>query len=330
MYRLLVIGGLLAALFGCGAADEAPASDRSGGVAEPAHTLLVAAEPAPINREVAATVRSLDHFQVAAEVDGRILRTTAEVGDRVAAGLLLAELDASVLTAQRDAAQAAFDLALSEKERVQRLVEGKVAPPRELEAVVSLWKRAAADLAVAAEGLARTQVRAPLAGVVEARWLSAGDLAYPGKALYSLYDPARLLLEAQVPVEDRAAVALGTLLDWELEGHVSRAAVSEVAPSSDPRSRTLRVRLALQEEGAEFLAGLAPGSFGLLRYQIGTRPRLAVPHQAVTRSGQLALILVEVPGAGWRRRALRVGPLRDGRIEVLSGLAAGERIGWNQ
>ncbi|NQU47998.1 MAG: efflux RND transporter periplasmic adaptor subunit [Planctomycetes bacterium] len=294
----------------------------------PSTTAVVSVSEAQLWREVPTSVRSLDHISVSAEVNGRVMQVHAEVGDRVEKGQPLATLDDSVLTSMNDSAKAALELATAEKERVQRLVDAKVASQRELDAAQSVYKRALAAVDLAQTDLKRTVVRAPVNGIVEARLNGPGDLAFPGKPLYSLYDPTRLVLDVQIPIADRHAVDLGMELPWAIGTHQSSSKVTEIAPSSDPRSRTLRVRLELGQQPQEFLRTLAPGTFGVLRYSAGNRPFVAIPQQALRQVGQVQMVLVQDEFEQWRRRAVRTGNRRGGEIEILSGLIGGETVGW--
>lgn len=297
-----------------------------GAEAAPASTWTTVIESVARTREVPATVRSLDHIAVAAEVEGRVLQVHAELGDRVAAGQKLATLDPSALRLRVEAAQAALDLAVAERGRVDRLLAERVASEREADAAASAEKQARAHLELAQSALAKAVVVSPVDAIVEARQVSPGDLAVPGKALFALYDPARLVLEAQIPLDDRAPVVVGGVLEFELHDLQAQAPVLEIAPTSDPRSRTLRVRLSL----AEFEAStrLVPGAFGLLRYPAGEQARMLVPQAAVKRVGQLELVLAQDSAGQWRRRAVRTGARLGDDVEVLAGLDAGDVIGW--
>lgn len=296
----------------------------------PQQSVVVTVSEAQLWREVPASVRSLDHISVSAEVNGRLLQVHAEVGDRVSKGQPLATLDDSVPTSMHASAKADLELATAEMDRVQRLVDAKVASQRELDSVQSKYKRAVAALEVAKTDLERAVVRAPVDGIVEERLNGPGDLAFPGKPLYSIYDPTRMVLDVQIPIDDRHAVDLGTELPWTIGSHSSKSKVTEISPSSDPRSRTLRVRLELGEQPQEFLRTLAPGTFGVLRYSAGQRAFIAVPAAAVRQVGQVQMVLVQDQHQQWRRRAVRTGQLRDQQIEILSGLVGGETIGWTR
>ncbi|MBC8328436.1 MAG: efflux RND transporter periplasmic adaptor subunit [Planctomycetes bacterium] len=309
-----------------GREGKSPPPPASRAAAEaPSYTSTARLQVVPVWREIAATVRSLEHIQASAETAGRLLKVHADVGDHVRAGQLLAEIDASALEASLTVAVAAVELAQAEADRVRRLRDEKIAPEQEWDRAQTRLRQAQAQLAIAEIQLARAQVLAPVDAVVEARVVGPGDLAVPGTPLFQLYDPLQVCLEAQVPVGDRDFAGLGATLSWSLGHREGASAVSEVAPSSDSRSRTVRIRVPL--------AGLegpgdrpAPGDFGTLRYRVGERQQVVVPAAAVFRVGQVEMVLVKAD-RGWVRRAVRTGAVRQAEVEVLSGLAGGEEIG---
>jgi multidrug efflux pump subunit AcrA (membrane-fusion protein) len=106
-------------------------------------------------------------------------------------------------------------------------------------------------------------------------------------------------------------------LDQTLEG-----TVSQVIPAADPGTRTALVRVDLPR-----VEGLRTGQFGRMRVAIGTRSALIVPIEAVVRVGGLDSVRVVGQDGRQAARYVRVGAeIGAGRIEVLSGLAEGERV----
>jgi multidrug efflux pump subunit AcrA (membrane-fusion protein) len=67
--------------------------------------------------------------------------------------------------------------------------------------------------------------------------------------------------------------------------------------------------------------------FGKLEIPIGKRDAILVPSEAIIRVGQLTTVSAQV-GDRWERRYVSLGEERDGYVEVLAGLDAGETIGW--
>jgi hypothetical protein len=97
--------------------------------------------------------------------------------------------------------------------------------------------------------------------------------------------------------------------------------VDEIVPSADPGSRSFLVKT-----NVPTYPGLYPGMFGRLFIPVGETKRIYVPVGAVTQVGQLDYVIVTTD-QGPARRYVRLGShSRDGFLEVISGLAAGEKI----
>jgi RND family efflux transporter MFP subunit len=228
------------------------------------------------------------------------------------------------------AAQAQRDLAKSELARVEELLKRNVTTRQRHDQVVSALRVAEAEvdrlrqsLAEAETALSYTEIRAPGAGRVIDRLAEPGDVAAPGQPLLRLYDPAALRVEA--PVRESLAVNLtvGQTLRVEIPAlqETVEGPIDEIVPFSDPGARTLLVKVAIPAD-PRLLAGM----FARAAIPAGERERILVPATAVTRIGQLEFVTV-VGEDGVARRLVTTGnSTGDGRIEVLSGLRAGERV----
>lgn len=169
-------------------------------------------------------VEAVRQTVVAAQVSGAVVELAVKAGDRVQAGQLLLRIDArtadqsaAASDAQVLAARAALEVATREYGRQQQLYQQKYISQAALERAESEFKATRAQVAaqVAQAGAARTQtglhtVRAPYAGVVAEVPVQLGDMALPGRALLTLYDPSALRVTAAVPQSVAQAVALGT------------------------------------------------------------------------------------------------------------------------
>jgi RND family efflux transporter MFP subunit len=296
-------------------------------------------------------VEALRQTVIAAQVPGAVTSLDVKVGDRVVAGQVLVRIDARAADqntvasdAQVRAARASLDMAAKEFERQQQLFGKNYISQAALERAESQFKAAQAQVAAqsAQAGATRTQsgffvVKAPYAGVVSDVPVSVGDMAMPGRALLTLYDPLALRVSVAVPQSARVDAAgpadggaakrsvkvqfpgLPGASEWAVPSRVT------LLPSADPGTHTQQLRLDLPAG----LAGLSPGMFArvwLPASDEGGAARLVVPAVAVVRRVEMTGLYVIDPAGRPVLRQVRLGAASGESIEVLSGVAVGERV----
>lgn len=323
---------------GCGdrvAPGEVDVAVRSleGGASVPVEQVV---EPAV--EWASGEVASARQTAVASRVLARIEDVRVRAGSVVAEGDVLIALDARDLEARVGeaggalrASEARLDLAQREQARAAELVRSGVAPQARLDEVESALRAARADVASRREALGEVragasfaEIRSPVSGRVVDRLAEPGDTAVPGRPLLRIYDPALLRVEA--PVRESLAVRLGVGDSLRVEvpalGEPVQGRIDEIVPFAEAGSRTLLVKVSLPRSDARLFAGM----FARVAIPAGERTRLLVPERAVDRIGQLEYVDVVV-GDGADRRLVTTGERAEaGRIEVLSGLQAGERV----
>jgi RND family efflux transporter MFP subunit len=149
----------------------------------------------------------------------------------------------------------------------------------------------------------------------------------PNQNLYTIADLSRVWVYADVYEYELPWVAVGQQGSVELSympGAAFEGSVTYVYPYLDAKTRTVRVRLEM--ENPEF--ALKPDMFANVRIQAQARPgTLAVPDEAVLRSGQRSLVIVALGGGRFDPRQVTLGiDSGDGWLEVLDGLSEGEQI----
>jgi Cu(I)/Ag(I) efflux system membrane fusion protein len=168
-------------------------------------------------------------------------------------------------------------------------------------------------------------LRAPVAGVVVERAIVAGAAFAAGERLLRIAPDDRIWLEALVYASDLAHVAVGqtarvslpALGDRVVEGHVSW-----ISPDVSPDTRTARARIELDNRELRLQAG-AWARVDLVRDR---GLRLSVPESAVLYAGRRRFAFVEVGPGRFQPRAIEIGERSGERVEVRSGLVAGERV----
>ena len=167
---------------------------------------------------------------------------------------------------------------------------------------------------------------APSDGHVLEKMVVAGQAVMPGMTLYRIADLSTLWIEGEVFERDLALVGVGAAATAEVVAHPGRrfrGRVNFIWPVVDPQSRTARVRVALaNRDGA-----LKPGMYATLFFEgvVGSDV-LSVPAEAVVMTGERNLVFVAQPDGLLVPREVTLGPRAGDRYQVLSGVAAGERI----
>jgi RND family efflux transporter MFP subunit len=335
---LLIPAGLLA--ISCGGGHEPRSTESLSPVAAPVAT--VAETPSSTALEATAGIEPYRRATPGTVLMGRVEAIQKREGDPVRAGDVLARIASGDVAARRAQAEAAVSAAGAMEEnarrtrdRVERLHARQAASDKNLEDAVAGHAAALAQLRAAEEGVRAAAVyvdyaavKAPFDGVVTRRNVEKGDMAAPGMPLFVVEDLARMKAVAEVPESAVAGLRTGApaeVVVTSLGSAVRAGVVDEILPAADPRSRTFTVRIVLDNGDGALRSGMfarlrLPGDAG------SSSAAVSVPEGAVVRRGPLTGVFTVDDGGVARLRWVTLGTARDGSIEVLTGLAAGERI----
>ncbi|HET7041207.1 MAG TPA: efflux RND transporter periplasmic adaptor subunit, partial [Gemmatimonadales bacterium] len=231
------------------------------------------------------------------------------------------------------AAEAAAELAKGDLARDQRLADAGALAQRQLEATRRAALQSDAALADARSryataelNLRRTEIRAPFGGVVAVRPVRAGDVVASGNLLVTVVDPSSLRLEAQVPVDQLAAVTVGTPVLFTVsgyEGRQFRGTITRVSPAVDPATRQVPIVVRIPNTGGRLVSGI----FADGRVATRSRAGVTVPASAVDQRG-LRPLVYRIKGGRLERVEVELGfedPVTE-RVEIRTGLAAGDTL----
>lgn len=297
--------------------------------AEPATTRLAIGD---ITRSIQllGEIKPLQQVTLHAKVSGYVKSLRADLGDRVEAGAILAEIEVPELVA--DEARTRAELALAELEH-KRLQEAQRQAP-------DLVTRQAVDAAEAKLAVARAQhqrnatllsfatIRAPFAGVVSRRFVDVGAFVPAGgtpSPLFLLTDSSTVRVQVSVPENEATLVSTGQPLGVTTEATGAKAfpsKVARIAGALDHPSQTMLVEGDLPNPAGE----LKPGMFATVKLGLETHVRTPLlPLTAVLMEKAVATAYVNEGGIA-RRRVLKAG-FNDGtHLEVLGGLKPDEAV----
>lgn len=286
-----------------------------------------------------AVVEAVKQSTVAAQIAGRVVEVLFDAGDSVKKGQVLVRIDESearqalagsqALVAQ---ARASLQNARLNYERSKQLMAQKFISQAAVDKAEADFKAAEAQLAAAQAGAGQaattkgfTAVLAPYSGVVAARHVELGEMAAPGKALMTGFDPGDLRVVANIPQYKLAEVRRDLRAQVEFPALDKRVAAKAVTllPSADSRTHTTRVRLDLPAG----LHDVYPGMFARAHFSMGRASKLVVPVQAIVRRSEVtAAYVVDAKGTVGLRQVRLGETAADGLVEVLAGLSAGEMV----
>jgi RND family efflux transporter MFP subunit len=336
---LLIVPALLAPA--CSHPTEAsPSGESAAARAKPVHVDTVAVEERPMPRTVllAGTLKANQESELAANAMGRVLRTMVERGSFVAQGQAIAQLDARssnlVATeahANLETARAQKTLAEQDCTRFERLHEKGAISQMEYDRVTANC-HTAAEAATAAESRAQqalqnvgdATVRAPFAGLVAERYISAGEYVRPDTRVVHLVDIDPLRLELTISEGDMGAVKVGQKVGFQVAAFPNQTftgTVRYIGPSVRAATRDL-VFEALVPNRDHLLR---PGLFATARLDVGAQKLPTVLRSALRKDGDTLRAFV-VTGKKLEERIVQPGPEEGERVAILSGLAAGERV----
>ena len=293
---------------------------------------------------VEGVVEAIKSSTVAPQVAGGITVLSVKAGDSIKAGQLLARIDtrmanqqAMTSQAQVTAAKAQLSAAQQEYERKRRLYEKQYISQAALERAESDYKTAEAETKaqLAQTGLTSVQtglhtINAPYAGVVAEVMAELGDMAMPGKPLFTLYDPAALRVVVNVPqsqvskIKQEANIKVLITSANEAERSLIGTQIT-VLPVADSVSNMVKVRITLPQN----LTSISPGMFARAMVPVNTvalQGQILVPKKAVIRRSELIAVYVVDSQGRPQLRQVRLGREQGENVEVFAGLQVGEHV----
>ena len=333
------LGGLaLLALSACSGAGSAP----NAGSQRPAlavHTARVAVKDVVYRIKALGSLEAQDRVQVTAEVEGAVSEVRFHEGDRVTPQTILLRIDperyrleldrteASLRQAAADAERAEADLRRREELAGAQLVAAEeLARSRQETARLKAAAEAArVARAIAQQNVRRSELGAPIAGVINTRTVDTGQFVKTGDVLATLVNTSRLRLRFKVSDGESLYARVGRDVTFRVSALGARdfeARIYHVGQVADPPTRQVEVLAWVKNTGE-----LKPGFFAEVALAGESKAdALVVPEGAVLASEQGFVTYVVEEGVA-HQRPIQVG-LRtgDGLVEILDGLKPAETV----
>lgn len=277
--------------------------------------------------------------RIAAEVEGAVESTRVEVGDTVAAGTELAQIDtasyqgmvnlqtANLAKAEANAQNTGENLA-----RLERLRKTGSVSPTDYDQAFAANKQAQAEvnaakasLGAANTSLRRSLSRAPFAGAVTERAVNMGDFVRIDTVMFNLVDDSTLRFRSEAPEREAARLKVGQVVRITVDaypGRVFEGTVTWINPAVNPITRGVGIEARLDNSKHELKANFFARGELIIE---NSAPTLVVPIESVlTFAGVNKVFVVE--GEMAKAREIELGMTKGEQQKVLGGLKDGERV----
>jgi len=292
--------------------------------------------PASIVDAVSAQLRGLDgaaasveaaalcgielDVELVAALAGKPVRAVLDDLERVSRGDVLTRLDDSIQRADVDRARANLTLSKSKHERSLDLRNKGFISGQALDESENNLRVAEADAQLMQARLSKMEIRAPFSGTIGLRQVSVGDYVKEGQDMVNLESLDPLKVDFRVPELAHSHVRDGQPLQLTLDAIPDKTyegKVYAINPLIDANGRAIVIRAQVPNRDGR----LRPGMFARVRLFIsGTKDALVVPEEALFPLGDDKFVYKVVQGKAQRQK-IEIGQRREGRVEVVNGLA---------
>ncbi len=329
LIALALLGAIFGGIFGYKFLIQAPGGGMGGGP-RPANVMAteVIAEQWQGERRTVGSLTAIDAVAVSTEVAGVIERINFDSGDLIEAGDVLLTLDKSVDEAELAGLEAQAELARIEFARAEDLL-----PQRAISQSQFDEARARLDSAVAAVNTQQERIRqktitAPFSGALGLRRVSPGQFLAPGSDIVNLQKLDPIYADFSLPERFLPGLQKGQAVEISTSAYEQTftGEITAIDSGVDAETRSVSIRATLDNpEGL-----LRPGMFAEVTVLEPEQRRvLTIPRTAVSFNtyGDFVLRINETEqGLLSEQVQIETGEVRDGRVEVIRGLEAGERV----
>lgn len=316
---------LVVSLAACGGDKEDAKAAGGGDRPIPVTTQVLQPESFAERTSAVGTVKARESVTLTAKVSELVDAVHFESGQEVRAGAPLVTLSDRQQRAALAEAQASADEAERLYRRQSELAEQQLIARAQFDNQRAARDAADARVAQIRAQLADRVIRAPFAGTLGIRQVSPGALIAPGTVVATLDDVSRVFVDFPLPEGQLSTVAAGRAITGRAEAWPGRTFTGNVATVDariEPATRSVLVRADLPNPDRL----LRPGMLLEVELPGASREALRVPEIAVVQVGRDSFLYRAKDDGSVEQVGVTLGARADGKVEIVSGVRAGDRV----
>ena len=287
---------------------------------------VVIVEPKTLDSVVTAagSLSSRNSSVLSSKVMGRVVHLSVQEGNQVAAGKLLMKIDSGEITAQAIMAQATYNNARLQYDRIKSLYDASASTRMEMDQATLGLENAQAGLQAAKAMESYTIITAPISGQIVEKRINVGEMALPGQPLIKIEDNKNLRLELTVKEQDILFIQPGNPVKVRIDampGTEIGGTVSQVVQASDVRTHSFIVKIDIPAS-----KGLVTGMYGKASFTIGKHEAILIPKTALVEMSGIPGVYLVSADQNAVFQMIQVGEEHGNFVEVISGLKKGDCV----
>jgi RND family efflux transporter MFP subunit len=293
---------------------------------EPVQVSTITVEPKQINTVVSAagSLNSRNISVLSSKVMGKVVELTVHEGDYVTGGKMLLRIESGEISAQVYQAQAAYNNARLQYDRIKSLFDENASTQMEMDQATLGYESAKAGLNAAKAMESYTIIAAPISGQIVEKKINLGEMALPGQPVLKIEDNKNLRLEVTVKEQDIRFIEPGKPVTVQIDampGKDIKARVAQVVPAADVRTHSFVVKIDIPAQ-----KGLITGMYGKALFSTGTREAILAPRTAIVEMAGLSGMYIVTNDGNAVFQMVQLGDTHGDSVEAVTGLKAGDKV----
>ncbi len=320
--NLIFLVAIIISLSACGGGPGGPPK----GAAVPVIVATAKQEVVNTDAIVVGSIAANESVEIQSNTNGLVEEIGFSEGQDVTKDTVLFKIDQKTLLATVAEAEANYELAEANLKRSKSLLKSRTISSKEYDQNFSAFQAAKASLERVSKELRDATIVAPFDGRIGARMISVGQLVTKGSPLTTLVSLNPIKVELEVPERFVGSLHSGLTVEIEVDAYPKEAFVGEiffVSPNVNQETRTVLTKAVVKNMAGKLL----PGMLATGKIILDSRENaVTIPETALVLQKDKAIIYVVEEGNKVALREVLLGKRLKGRVEIMSGINAGEVV----